>query len=615
MRFLSILLLFVCAADAQTAARGVELSNQDSDIFRYEYVGYRPARYETERSFEPENERPNEGGFVTLYYTNISDEPQHFRYWKSNGEDESHWRLGDYMVWDRKYVGTLQPGETDVIELNAVTDDYALDAPFSFDWVTNNWRPTGLFETTLQEDAVQIALIRFSEGRTKAEVHIRYTGDDLIRLTDVEVLRREVTNLEWRGANLEGPGHAIARISFAQPIPEAALSIFRVKVDHGDTSRHVYAHRRAFDDWFPIGTWGNRPEWWETLARTHIDLVVNHDAPDGEFYNTAVKRYGIQAMKHTGKPIRLADVEPHIGNKDMRVWMLMDEPDWNTKAAIMEHMDRQLRQITSHAPTFITLCRNVKFFEYAQIADIPCHDHYCIAAPTSSTWPERYGTRLEETAYYTHDLKYASEPKPIWVWTQGIADWGGRPQRQVPTPNEIAAQLTFNLGRGAKGIIWFNYEQDIAEKYPDAVEAMRHWGRVMRMTRNDFLAAEPLAEIPAAPDGLDAIALAHWDGMLIVLTNTNYELDPKAYPFTPHDDVEVRVVLPSWIEPKAAAALTPEGVDELGLRIENDEAVINVGDIEAAKIIALVNDPSKLDTYRAEYDAALHDETREYPAP
>lgn len=31
-------------------------------------------------------------------------------------------------------------------------------------------------------------------------------------------------------------------------------------------------------------------------------------------------------------------------------------------------------------------------------------------------------TRLEETAYYTRDLKYAAEPKLIWVWTQGIAN-------------------------------------------------------------------------------------------------------------------------------------------------------------------------------------------------
>lgn len=600
------------ASFAQTAQHGVNLSQQSSDVLRYEYVGYRPARYETDNVNEPENERPNEGGFVTVYYTNISDEPQNLRFWRTNGEDESYWRLGDYMVWDRRYAGTLAPGETDVIELNAVTKDFAPGSSFEFGWVSNAWRPTGNLETTLQEDSLQISFIRFSNNRTNLEVHVRHRGSGNVTISDIEVVGRTVSATEWRGATIEGTGHAIARLNLAEPIPESSLTIVRVKATAATESRWIYAHRRAFDDWFPIGNWSNNPEWMETLARLHIDLVVNGEGPDGYFHTTAPSKYGIQAMAHTGKPIAPQHVQPNFGNQNMRVWMLMDEPDWNTKAAILEHMDRQLRRMTSHAPTFITLCRNVKFFEYAQIPDIICHDHYCVAAPSSSKWPKRYGTRLEETAYYTRDLKYAGEPKPIWVWTQGVGDWDGRPKRGAPTPEELAAQLTLNLGRGAKGIIWFNYNHEAGEKYPDAREAMQRWGRVMRVIRDDFIAAEPIDAAAMAPEGIDIALLAGWDTMFVVLTNTDYEIDPEAYPFTPHEDVSIRLPLPSWIQPAAAMAVTPDGIESLNYTAGNSHAQIEVGDIEVCRIIAITRDPQLQSRYQAAYKAALHNESRSY---
>jgi len=269
-----------------------------------------------------------------------------------------------------------------------------------------------------------------------------------------------------------------------------------------------------------------------------------------------------------------------------------------------------VRAYDSTLPTFVTLCRNVKFFEYAPIADIPCMDHYCVTAPTSSVWPKRYGTRLEETAYYTRDLKEASEPKPVWVWSQAIADWDQRPKRPVPTPNELAAQLMLNLSRGAKGILWFNFDEEVAQRYPDVLEAMGRWGRVLRMARGDLLAAEPVQAKVEAPEKVDAAALACWDRLVIALTNCDYEIHDEAYPFRPKKDVRCAVKLPPWLEPKAALALDPDGPRPVPFEVDDGRVKVSAGDIEACRLIVLANDPAAEAAYEAEFARALEDERR-----
>ena len=90
----------------------------------------------------------------------------------------------------------------------------------------------------------------------------------------------------------------------------------------------------------------------------------------------------------------------------------------------------------------------------------------CVTAPSTSQWPNVFGTRLEETGIYTRDLKMASEPKPIWVWSQGLFDWDEQPEQSVPTPEELGVQLVQNIGNGTKGILWFTFREGPGQQFP-----------------------------------------------------------------------------------------------------------------------------------------------------
>lgn len=613
--FVSLLSLVVMAdaAFCQTLQFGGDSAARGSSRLRIDYIGYRGAHCNTTDIIEPENERPNRGGLVHVYYTNVSDQPLSLAFWRANGKDESHWLLGGFLAWHRGWNTRLAPGESGILEINAVSPEFGAGQRFEFTWVDGaTWAPCGGASATLFESAVQIAYIRVMAGMRDIEVHIRNTGRHDARTESIEIARHEIEEAHWAAREAAAGMNTIVRVKLKEAFEPSEYVVARLDYSTGGQPGRVYAHRRAFEDEFPIGVWTATPETYQLLRRLHVDTVVEGGMADNAFYSQTVPRYGFRTIVSTGMPVDVDSVRSLGNHPAVRTWMLRDEPDWSVEPNVMLFADETVRRYNTTKPTFITLCRNVKFFEYASICDIPCMDHYSVTAPSSSKWPYRYGTRLEETAIYTEDLKAASEPKPIWVWSQAIADWGERPRRPVPTPDELAAQLVLNLGRGAKGIIWFNYDHAAGEKYPDTRQAMGDWGRVMRLTRDELLGAEPYDAGVRAPDKLDVAALASRDAVVLCVTNLDYQIDPEAYPFKIQKDVRIELTMPPWSAPKSVFAVEPAGIREVAIKTRGRRAAVRPGDVRACTLLVLHNDPDVAERLREQYTAILADETREY---
>ncbi len=600
----------VTQAHSQTDQKGADRKAKTWEKLRIEYVGYRPVQYEDELVHEPQNERPNRGGLVYLYFTNISEEPVRLAFWRVNGKDESYWRLGGRLAWDRDYGKHIAPGEPGVLEIDAITDDFADGQPFSFQWIARpSWRPVVRYKTQLREDPVQISFIRFLSGLRTVEVHIRNQGTEKVTLDSPGVAGHEVSSVNWTSNDAAPATQVIARMRLTEPLETSELTVIKVRVRAGgDEPRWVYAHRRAFADYFPVGCWTNNEKTWPVLDNIHIDTFVRGGEPDDEFYSEIAPEYGFKTMVPAGIPVSVDRVRALSGHEHVACWMLDDEPDWKTPANIMLFLDRNVRSYDKTKPTFLTLCRNVKFFEYAPIADIPCMDHYSVTAPSSSHWPKFYGTHLEETAYYTRDLKYASEPKPVWIWSQGIADWGERPKRPVPTPEELAAQLVLNLSRGAKGILWFNYDHDVAERYPDVRDAMRQWSRVLHIAKQDLLGSEPSELEVETPDKVDAVPLLGWETIVVCSTNLDYEIDPEAYPFKTRKDLEIVIDTPDWIRPRAVFEVSPDGVSELEFSPSNNRMEVHLPELHAATLIVIASKEATKNAYETKYTNLIMDE-------
>lgn len=603
--------LLPALASAQTAQVAAEARAAGDAKVRVDYVHYRPAKWDATHIKEAESDITNQGGLLYFYLTNVSDAPVHPRFWRYNNRDESFWLLNHLVAWHRLLKGTLAPGETTVLEINAISRDFGKELPFVFQLVDDTWAPCLRYDGVLAEDTVQVSFIRVRPGLRELEVHVRNAGKDEVTLTGVEVLGHKVAEVQWRGQALPGGRNAIGRVRLEQAASPSELLIVKVGMRDGKGERPVFAHRRAFEDTFPIGTWGIDAKDRAFLANDHVDTGVLGGKRDDEFFGRDAERFGLHAMVHTGEPVNVDMVRDLSGHPAVTCWMLRDEPDWSIDPQIVLFCDETVRANDKTKPTYVNLCRNIKFMEYAPIADIACQDHYSVTAPSSSIWPFEYGTYLEETAYYTKDLKYAAEPKPVWVWTQGNHDgWSERMRRPVPTPEELSAQLVLNLGRGAKGVIWFTYNPKNCQKYPETRESMRGWNRVLNVLREDILGSEPAELAPQAPERVDVAALATWDKLILCVTNLDYKIHPKAYPFETRHNLKISVELPAWIKPEAAVRVAGEGISPIPCKRSGNGATVTLDKLVDGAVIVLSNEQNAEKAYAESYRSLLKKEAQ-----
>ena len=589
------------------------LGVENDNSVHVEYLHYRPAFYEKEKVHEPENVHPNQGGLIYIYYTNISKKPIRLAHWRWNNFDESVWRLDNLISWDRSYGKEMKPGQTSVLEINATSKDFKQGSPYAFEIISRDtWKPVVRHSGDLVEDHISIPLIRVRPGLSRLEIHVRNDSKKNAEIREVEVAGKKIVKSHWVEKKLNPYGHAIARVELSEPLRESELVIAKLKVTEGNKVRSVLAHRRAFEDFFPIGTWGAPRESYQKQRRHHIDTCVEGNDPNSKFYKSDARLFGYRSMasfNFTGvQAARSLTDHPAIA-----CLQLSDEPDWVTHPQQVLLEDRIGRHANPFVPTMTTLCRNVTFFEYAPIIDLPSMDHYCVTAPSTSKWPTSYGTYLEETGYYTRDLKIASEPKPIWVWSQGLFDWDERPGQTVPTPEELSVQLLQNIGYGTKGILWFTFREKPGLEYPETRDAIKGWGRVLRLVRGDVLGAEPVMHNQiSSPPYVDAFSLVNYDKLIFCLTNKDYKMDPSGYRFNDHKNFEVSIKLPSWITPNSVVDISPDGIKKMQFDITDGQLSIPIEKIHDSMLIVVSNEPHSSDVYRSRWKTVVADEKRDF---
>ena len=599
-------------AKADDSAKIIKTKANENSI-RLDYLHYRPVSYETEMVQELENVHPNQGGLIYVYYTNISSKPVNFAYWRWNDFDESVWRLDNLISWDRLYHNKINPGQTSVLEINAVSEKFKEGSAYDFEIISKDtWKPAVSHSGLLSEDNVSISLITFKPGLKTAVVHIRNKGDTAVQIDKIQITGKQVQKSELTANTLAPYGHVIGRIDLVSALKESELIVVKADIREKKSERSVMAHRRAFADYFPIGTWGADPASYLAQRRHHIDTCVQGADPLSAFYKEEAERFGYRSLA-TVNYNDTYDLRTLGRHRAVACLQLSDEPDWVTHPQQVVLQDSIARHAYPYAPTMTTLCRNVTFFEYAPIVDLPCMDHYCVTAPSTSKWPTPFGTKLEETGYYTRDLKAASEPKPIWVWSQGLFDWDERPGQTVPTPEELSVQLMQNIGRGAKGILWFTFREKPGVEYPETKSSIQGWGRVLRLIKSDILRSEPILQRHIDfPSNIDAFALVNFNKLILCITNKDYQMAPLGYQFKDHENFTIKIALPSWIAPESVVDISPFGIKEKAFEINSGQLTISIDDLRDSKVVVASNAKKSGNAYQSHFKSIVSDESRDF---
>lgn len=578
--------------------------NSETGTLKIERVVFRPAQWEQEQLQEIRNERPNKGGLVFVYYKNTSNEAVRIARFLINGNEEGYYTQAGDVAWTRSFDDNIHPGETKVYEINAVSDIFSAGKDFSLSLIDRKrWSAIAKTEVILEEEQVHISSIIWEEDLKQFTLHLQSNSDKQWDITKVSISGKEVIDLNTTASFVEPFGHIILSGKVKEAFYPGDICIASIELENEDETLSVFGHRTCYDSYFAIGTWGiDEHRFEEAKKKLHLNTFIRGGKSTDAFYTTMNKEYGFKVLTHTGMYPDIDKINDLKNTEDIAFWYLQDEPDYNRTAEAVLFSNQMTKKYDSNKPTLVTLCRNVRFFEFAFIPDVACMDHYSVGAPTSSVWPYTYGTKLEETGYYTRDLRLAAFPKPIWVWSQGLFNWNKRPKQQVPTAKELTYQLLSNIGNGAKGILWFTIKENKAEKYPETYLAMQQCGRIMEMLKDDLIHGEPLKTKIESDSNLLIHPIISKDKLILIVLNSGYTIDPVAYQWKPKQGVHLLLKIPSWLKVESAYELIPEeGVRKTSFQLKGNSLSFHIKQLEAYIIFVFDTKNADLKKLSTEY--------------
>ncbi|MFQ3611443.1 MAG: hypothetical protein SNJ72_08115 [Fimbriimonadales bacterium] len=459
------------------------------------------------------------------------------------------------------------------------------------------------------------------EGRT-LKVVVR--NDDPQREWTLEQLRVAGRTLPFRSPmRTVVPGELtfVTATLRSEPSPHQSLPL-QMNARSGSAQTMTGGLVRPLSRHFPLGTW--RTKVWDDPAEmerwhsrgfdTFVMSASNDPNPtEQRAFEQTCPQKGVKALVFAGFPRPATRfIERHKENPHIVAYMIKDEPDWAKPEqfdnwhlpTLCERVAKVFRDRAISPPVYLNLARSRRFGEFATTPDIACYDAYRVGAPMPDLSPHEWGNRIELAGTYTEDLRTNCEPLPFWVWAQGAHTWdervwvAGQLGRACPTPEEIRTQLWFQLGRGAKGVLWFiGFDENEFRRYymraedipalkrlPESeraplVEQLVAQGReafeeqtrlnlFLQPLRNRLLSMDwqPNAGrvlTATNPQKLDVSVLVGEDALVVWLTNYDYEMAPQGYRFREQAGIEVVVALPRWLNPKRAVFRVPDETREI----------------------------------------------------
>jgi hypothetical protein len=411
---------------------------------------------------------------------------------------------------------------------------------------------------------------------------------------------------------------------------------------------------------FPIGStdasaWKDEKALAE-LAQNGIDLLPwNANAKEQEsaseyaVFQTLASQYGIRALTSQGYEevnelfLRRRNGDPHIAAAKVK-----EKPDLDKEKKegvppvfLFATAGSMMRIAAPESAIHAQLVRSRRFGEYAPFLDIVSYEAPRVGAPHQDRWSKPWGGLLETARDYAWDAKRNAEPAPVWASAQGLTlgterAWvDNKPGRGVPTPDEMKAQLYFQLGRGVKGIIWQTpsaaeakrvYEEELANspatkrlsaeergklidtlvtQVGESRQAMWNLNREVNALRDLLGRSEPafIGQVDNASklEKVDLATVVGEKAVIAFVTNFDYEILPTGYKFKPQTSVQFRIKSPAWMKSTEAFWVGFEGIEPAKAARDARTLHFELPELSVGRILVITADP----TLRAEIEKRL----------
>jgi hypothetical protein len=246
-------------------------------------------------------------------------------------------------------------------------------------------------------------------------------------------------------------------------------------------------------------------------------------------------------------------------------WNVGDEPDLNNKPA-QEEMEQNWAYWKNdpNTPSYINLAVQKKFQQYGFFPDVVSMDHYTDdGAPNviPLSWITREGS-VREAIEYTDQLKFNTEPKRMYSWSQLAGSVWGSLQAEDYIVN---FQFWSHVSSGAKGIHYFVAQPGTKANYPQQWNEAIHSTKQLNTIKNLCLFGESWNGVKVNSGAVVARALISEDAMVVVLKNNS--IDYTLTNIFAHDwassispvAFDIEFTIPTWVSLDQFYEATSEG--------------------------------------------------------
>lgn len=216
-------------------------------------------------------------------------------------------------------------------------------------------------------------------------------------------------------------------------------------------------------------------------------------------------------------------------------------------------------------------------------------------------------------------------PLTSWMYTQGLSPiWnrepilGGEQFSAQPDPQEILVQGMMAIAAGAKGLLWFQVNQDEAEKSPERWQAIADMNRMVRSVRPWLREGDVTGA--ASADSKTLVELIHApDALIVPIISLDTTEEPTDLGFilaqseeeVPHwifanSSPDVSVQIPSNFNIADVFEVTPDGLAEIDVTLSDQIARfedVSLSNTMPVRLLVLAAN----DAVRSQMSAAFND--------
>ncbi len=542
---------------------------------------------------------PDNGGIFSGYFTAPFDcAPDAILI---NGVDAEN---NPDIAWAEVIQKKLKAGDTGIVRFFSPSSGFNAGSSVSIEIRDGSnvvWSRTGV----IPEPSLTPSYITSNVAGDIIYVHVRNDSARTLTVTGLYIDGLDVSDF----AVIQNPDIAPGQTSLItiprhEGVPFAKWTVFTVKGLDGLTAISVSRSLRLFRPVFPVGNWNSSIFKDMAMLDKQLSLGINmfiyYPSPDypPEVIIPMAEEKDFYLFTHMGNLNDYQkDFVKNYGNSP-RVLLnaVSGEGDLSGDPADALEELRENRDIWGDKPLWIYNACSYSFPAWGGLADYGGMDHYCVMAPKCNefNFPPFSWDRIEFSGEYSHLIKTAAEPKPTWNWTQTMFN---TMELRCTSADEIRGQWHQVIGNGSRGILWFIYNKEWAERCPGCeTDEMKTLATELTSYRNIMLEGEVAAKGVVADTTryrVDVNAVVAPEGIAVFVTNLNYliRLLNRFY-WLPQNNVWIDVTPPAFFEPAEFLILDGDRRKPVeSYKVANGHWRFKIDKLDVAETILVVPEP------------------------